>query len=238
MPKLLKWDRQSYPLTLRANVLLPGLYAWLTTVAYPTTYRGASSVARITAFMALLALLSGPILALDRPRLGRVFGLYAFVGSSLVTWIALGPLVSVDRLEPVRSALGAVGWAVFALGWGAVRRVDSVPEEDPHVIVGPPLVARSRLAPGAVIILGAGICGSLVPLMLAWRVTRSDHALLAHAVALLCALGIITTASKVALGRGQPRPLPSARQRFNSALRPLAVLAVVLGLGFVWLLLR
>lgn len=225
-------------LTLRANTLLPGLYAWVTTVAYPATYRGVPSGARLTAFVGLLALLIGPILVLERPRTGRAVGIYGFVGCSLATWLLLGPVVSVDRLEPTRSALGAMGWALFALGWGNLRRVGTVPEDDPHVIPGAPLVPRSRVPASAVVILGIGLVGALAPPLLAWRVVRSEHALLAHAAALLCSLAVVNASSTVALGRGSPRSLPPVRQRIRAALRPGVVLLAVLALGIVGLALR
>src|SRR5690349_18241587 len=42
----------------RANTVLPGLYAWLTTVASPSVNHGAPRSARLTALLALLALLA------------------------------------------------------------------------------------------------------------------------------------------------------------------------------------
>jgi hypothetical protein len=231
-------EGQRYGLTVRANMLLPGLYAWVTTVAYPTTYRGASGAARATAFLALLALLSGPLLVLDRPRLARLFGIYVFFGASVLTWLMLGPLISVERLEPVRSALGGAGWALFALGWGSVRRAGTVPEDDPHVLSGPPLTARSRLPLSASIVLGISLVGLTLPLALAWRVVRPEHALFAHAAALLSALFILNAGSNIALARGPSRGAFSVRQRMAALTRPLAFLSLVLLAGLVILLLR
>jgi hypothetical protein len=232
-------QREGQGLRIRANMLFAGLYAWVTTVATPCTYRGASSLARWTAFAALLGLLVGPIFVLERPRLARALGVHGFFGCSLLTWLLLGSLVSVDRLDPIRSALGALGWALFALGWGTTRRLNSVPEDDPHVIAGAVLSPRGLLSKGALVTLGLGICGTLLPMTLAWRVVRPEHALLAQSAALLCALAIIDAASKIALGRrGQPRVMPSVRQRITFAWRPLAILAVVLGLGAIGLALR
>jgi hypothetical protein len=238
MPELVKGEGHAHQLTVRANMLLPGLYAWVTTVAYPTTARGAPDSARVTAFVALLALLAGPILVLDRPALGRILGIHAFVGFSLVTWVLLGALIGVDRLEPVRSALGGVGWTLFALGWGTVRRAGSVPEEDPHVLLGPPLVARSRLPRSALIVLVVSLVGTLLPLSLAWRVVRPEHALLAHAAALLAALAILNSGANVGLRLGQARSSGSSRQRLAAATRPLGLLLLMLALGLLLLSLR
>ncbi|HEY6560614.1 MAG TPA: hypothetical protein VI072_25195 [Polyangiaceae bacterium] len=237
MAEARKAEGQRYGLTVRANMLLPGLYAWVTTVAYPTTYRGAPGTARATAFIALLALLSGPLLVLERPRLARILGVYVFFGASLITWLLLGDVIGVDRLEPVRSALGAAGWALFALGWGSVRRADSVPEDDPHVLAGPLLTARSQLPVSASVILGISLVGLAVPLTLAWRVVRLEHALFAHAAALLCALAILTAGANIALGHGM-RSSSSVRQRIAAATRPLALLSLILLASLVAMLLR
>jgi hypothetical protein len=231
-------EGKRYALSVRANMLLPGLYAWVTTVAYPTTYRGAPGAARVTALLALIALLSGPFLVLERARLARILGIYVFFGLSLATWLLVGELVGVDRLEPVRSALGAAGWALFALGWGSVRRVGSVPEDDPHVLLGPPLTARSQLPVSASVVLGISLVGLAVPLMLAWRVVRLEHALFAHAAALLCALAILHAGANIALGHGVARSPASVRQRLAAATRPLAVLSLVLLATLVAMLLR
>ena len=238
MAEVHEGEGRRYALSVRANMLLPGLYAWVTTVAYPTTQRGASGTARATALAALIALLCGPFLVVERPRLARMLGIHAFFGLSLVTWLLLGELVGVDRLEPVRSALGAAGWAIFALGWGSVRRVGSVPEDDPHVLSGPPLTARSQLPVSASIVLGISLAGLTVPLMLAWRVVRLEHALFAHAAALLCALAILQAGANIALGHGGARSASSLRQRLAAATRPLAVLSLVLLATVVVLLLR
>ncbi len=224
-------------LVMLANMLLPGMYAWLTTVAYPATYRGAPLPARVTALLALVALVAGPIIALERPRPGRAVGVLAFVGLSVATWLQLGSFISVQRIEPVRAGLGAVGWALFAFGWGALRRMDSIPEEDPHAIVGDPLPARGALPRAAIAILVVGLLSSLAPLYFAWGVVRPRHALLAQAAALACALGLIGASATIAVERGAWKPVLPPQQRLNAAARPLAVAALLAGAGVAWKLL-
>jgi hypothetical protein len=225
-------------LIARTNMLLPGLYAWVSTVASPVAARGAPSLARFTAIAALIALVTGPLLALERPRAGRAVGVYAFVALSLATWLLGDALVGVQRLEPVRAALGAVGWALFAFGWGTARTVGDVPEEDPHAISGAPLAARSQLPKGTLIVFGIGLAGALLPVLLAWRVERPGHALLAHAAALACAIAIVTAAAKIAIARGSWQPVTPPRARLVAATRPLALVSVLLAGGMLWALLR
>jgi hypothetical protein len=219
-------------------MLLPGLYAWLSTVAAPVSVRGAPIAARVTAAIALIAMIAGPVLALRYARLGQAVGVYLFVGLSLATWLIADTLIGVQALEPVRAGLGAVGWALFALGWGTVRTVGDVPEEDPHAIVGAPLPARGRLPRATLAVFSIGLAGAAVPLLLAWRVIRPGHALLAHAVAVTCAVAIVTSAAKIALARGSWQAQNPPRVRLLAASRPLAVLTVLLAAGMVWAVLR
>jgi hypothetical protein len=224
-------------LVLHANVVLPGLYAWVTTVAYPAAQRGATAAARVTALLALIALFVGPPLAEARPRLGRLVGLPLFVGLGLLSWLMLGALLDVDRLEPVRAALGSVGWLLYAFGWGDIRRPGSVPEDDPNVLPGAPLAPRSTLPRASALVFGIGVVGAVIPLLVAWRELRPRHALLAHTLTLLWAVLLTGAAARIAVARGEQQ-LPAPRQRLGSALRPLAVLALLLVLGLLWWLFR
>ncbi len=222
----------------RAHMLLPGLYAWVTTVAYPATHRSASGGARTTAMVALIALVVAPLVAFDRPRLGRALGIYGFIGASTLTWVLLEPIVSVGRLEPIRGSLGAVGWALYAFGWGAVRRVDAVPEDDPRAILSDPLQPRSKLPAGAMAVFVASVVGALVPAFLAWRVVRPGHALLAHAVALACGIAMVVTGARLAIERGSWTPVTPSRVRVDSARAPLALVLLLLAAGTLFVLVR
>lgn len=221
-----------------SNMLIPGLLAWTATVGLPARERDAGAAARIAAALALITLVVGPFLAGKHPRLGRAVGVHGTVGLSLLAWLLLGAVINVQRLEPVRAAIGAVAWLLFALGWGAVRSSTNVPEDDPRALPGPPLPARAQLPRGSLVLLLVGALGALGPLALAWRVTRPSHALLAHAVAVVCALALLSAAVRLAIGRESWRPTSVASARLSAAVRPLALLALVLALRFVWMLLR
>lgn len=220
----------------RTNLLLPGVYAWASTVLYPSTLRGAGLGPRIGAGLALVSLVAGAFVSPRKSDLGRNLGLYGFVGLSLTTWILLGNLVRVDRLEPMKAALGVIGWVLFAFGWGALRKPTSVPEDDPNVLPGEPLRPRGRLPIGAVAVLGTAVICAAPPLFFAWRVTRSDHALFAHAVGILCSIGLVTTGAEVAVRRGHWRPLEPPARRLSQATIPLTALGIVLLAGIIELL--
>lgn len=229
--------KKSRALVSLANVLLPGLYAWVTTVAYPASHRGAPWPARAAALSALVLLAFGPVLAFSRPVLGRAVGVLGFVGLCLVTWVILGPQLSVERLEPVRASLGGVGWVLFGLGWGAPRRLGGIPEDDPHALPGAPLPPRHRLPSGALVVFGVSLLAAVALPFFAWRVTHAEDALLAQCVALIGAIALVGAGARVALDRGKWKPL-AARARINAAARPLALAALLLALGFVWMILR
>lgn len=219
-------------------MLLPGLYAWVSTVAAPVAARGASPWARVTALAALIALVTGPLLALERPRLGRAIGVHVFVALSLATWLLADALVAVQQLEPVRASLGAVSWALFAFGWGTARTVGDVPEEDPHALPGPPLVPRNQLPKGTLVVFAVSLLGALFPLLSAWRVLRPGHALLAQAVAVACAIALVTAGARIALARAGWQPVTPPRARLAAASRPLALVTLLLAAGTLWALLR
>jgi hypothetical protein len=127
------------------EVLAPGLYAWGITVAAPAVARSSGAGARIAAFVALVALVTGPVVALDHPRLGRAVGIWTALAASVATWVQCPSALAPGTLDAWQGALGALGWGVFALGWGAAeRRVE--PAEDlgdpSEALAGPPLEPR------------------------------------------------------------------------------------------------
>ena len=221
----------------RASTILPGLYAWLTTVALPSMQHRAPGATRLTAGLALVSLLSAPLFA-QRPLVARCLGIFSFLGFALLTWVLLGAGLVQNPGDPLLSALGAVAFTLYALGWGSLRRRDAVPEDGPNVIPGPPLQPRSKPQRGAPVVFAVIFVSAFVPVFLAFRVTDTERALFAHAAAILTAIVTITVGARVALSVGQRKGLPPGAERLNSAAVPLALLALVFGLGFLWLVVR
>jgi len=222
----------------RASTVLPGLYAWLTTVALPSLNHRAPRATRATAFIALLALLAAPVFVDERPRVGRALGIFGFIGCSLLTWLLLGAGLLRDPGDPLLSALGAVAFTLYALGWGSLRRRGTIPEDAPNVISGPPLEPRARSHPIAPFLFALILGCAMVPVFLAFRVVEGERGLLAHSAAVLTAISTITVGARVATGLGQRRSLPVSAERLNGAAVPLALLALLFGLGFLWLVVR
>jgi hypothetical protein len=207
------------------------MYAWAATVLYPASLHGASTSARVAAGAAFLALLAGVAVGRLRPSLGRALGLHVFVALCVFAWLLLGSIIAVDRLEPIKAAAGALGWVLFAFGWGGSREPEHVPEDDPRALPGEPLAPRGRLPRGAVLVLSLAIAGAALPLLFAWRVTRSAHALFAHAVAIGCAVSLVSAGADIAVRRGKWTPVEPPMRRLGNAAASLAVLVVVIVVG-------
>jgi len=217
--------------------VVPGLYAWLATVLAPVLPRGASLPARVFATLALVALVGSFVLSPQRPRLGRILGVYGFVACCFGVWACLGPLLRPDQLDAVRGALGAVGFLLHALAWGKVTREPDVDALD-NLVPGTPLTPRHKPVRVASLVLGVGIAVGLVPVALAFGVERQSASLLAHSAALGCAVSLIGASTDVALRVGKPHQLPGWRSRASRAVWPLGALTLAVGVGMIWLALR
>ena len=217
--------------------VVPGLYGWLATVLTPALQRGASLFCRGFALLALAALAGSFLLSSSRPRLARLLGVYGFVACCFFAWASLGPLLRSDQLDAVRGALGAVGFLLHALAWGAAPRDPDADLLD-NLVAGVPLQPRHKPVRFASAVLGLGIAAGLVPVALAFAVERPGASLLAQTLALGCALLVIGASTDVALRVGKPHTFSAWRARAGRALWPLAGLTVALGIGLIWLALR
>lgn len=220
------------------NVLLPGLYAWAATLAFPALGSHAPGSARALAALALVMLLAGLFCVPTRPLLGRALGIQGFVLSSALGWILLERAGISLFGHTVEAAVGALGWMLFAFGWGDLRERQEVPERDPRVLPGPALFPRAVLSRSVEAVLGIAVLGALLLGVLAWGVARPTHALWAHAAALLLGLLLVGAGARVALER-TARRFPASSERLNTASSSLAVLLITLGLGALyWMLER
>ncbi len=218
---------------------VPSAYAWATTVAVPALRTGAGFWARVCALAALSCVVLAVTLLSTRPTTARWVGIYGFVGTSVACWALLGAERLAFMRDPALGVLGALGWAAFAFGWGAVRRLGTVPEEHPAALRGQPLPARAQLSAQALVASAMGALGAGACVFLAWRIERPAHALFGHLVALAAAAGLLAQAGRIAVRRAADASPARPGARFESAGFALAMLGLVLVIGFVtWLLLR
>ena len=213
---------------VRLNLLIAGSYAWAVTVATPAWGSG-QLPALLCSAGALLALFGGVLGSRRLPKAGRALTMAGFLGLSCVTWLVLGPALNVSELEPVRSALGALGWLVFALGWGSVRQPGAVPEDDPRVIrEAEPLLPRRAIPRATIVVFGVAMTVALVPWLLAWNVERREHALLAHVVGLGLAMWLMSVGGQIAVALGASRVWAPPRSRLAFATPSLAWAAALM----------
>lgn len=224
-------------LLAEASRVVPGLYGWLATVLTPALQRGASPSARAAAGLALLALAGSYALSGPRPRASRVLGVYVFMACCFASWAFLGPLLRADQLDAVRGALGALGFLLHALAWGAAPRSLDVLLID-NLVPGSPLQPRHKPVKAGAWVLALGIAVSLVPVALAFGVQRPGAALLAHALAVGSGLLVVGASADLALRVGKPHQHAAWRTRASRALWPIGGLILALGLGLIWLTLR
>jgi len=225
------------PLSERTRVLLPGLYAWLLTVELPALSRGARPLGRVTALVALAALVSGLFMVGGRLRLARGLAIYGFIFACAVTWALLGGELSPARLDRIRAAAGTLGWVLYAFGWGRIRSAH-VPEDAPNAVLGAPLAARSHLHRRTVPIAVCAVVAAIGFEALAFRVDRPEHAVLAHATATACALLVLGASATLALRQGTRSDFASGATRLNGVAVRGALLSVLFGIGLVWAALR
>lgn len=219
---------------VRYDLLISGTYAWLITV-FATAWAAGNGWALLCAIAALAHLWGGVWWSQSRAALGRGIAMVGFLGFSAGTWLLQGEALHVANLEPIRSALGALGWLLFALSWGSVRQPGSNPEDDPRFVRGAEVLVPRRALPRATVLTFAlTIVCAFAPWLAAWAVVRREHALLAHALGLGSAMWILAGGSQIAVSLGAQRTWPAPRSRLSAALAPLAWACALLALGVLY----
>ncbi|APR86920.1 hypothetical protein A7982_12269 [Minicystis rosea] len=215
--------------------LLAVFIAWATTLAPAGFSRGSPIGAGLLSVLALAAGLGGPILARRNARAGRHLGISLFVALAVATWLLGAQAIHPLRLDSVRGVFGAIAWGVFALSWS--DRWGPGPEAIPADPEAPLLLPRAALPLGAVPITALAVAAALGYLVLAFRVRDPDRALLAQAVALACAVGMVTAAGVVATARDKRRA-STGRRLTPPVVRALLLLCAVAVGGAVFTALR
>ena len=219
----------------QANVLLPGTYAWLATVAWPTATAGAPRASWLSCGAALLLLVLGAAVAPLRPRIGAWLGIVGFVSTSVATWLLLGSALDHVRPEPVEATLGGVGWVLYVLGWGSLRETrwssDTSPVDRPGS-----LSPRHQPARGAGAVIAAAAVAACSVLFWAWSVAPPAHGLLAQAAAVGCSLWLVTAATRIALAWGGRRKKSAQAGWRAPPLGNLVVIIALIALGLLWTL--
>jgi len=213
------------PTTIGAAVI-----AWALTLAPAGFGRGSPWSASVLSVAALGAGIGGALVARTRPRLGRHLGISLFAALATWTWLLGSPSIHPLRLDPIRGVFGAVAWGVFALSWS--ERWSSSAEPVPVDPEAPLLLPRAALPPLATVITGLGVAAAVGYLALAFQVREPDRALVSQAVALACAVAVVTASGVVATVRGKHRP-PTGRRLTPPVVRALLLLVTTAIAGAV-----
>jgi hypothetical protein len=216
------------PTTVAAVVI-----AWALTLAPAGFSRGAPFVAGLLSVAALGAGAGGALVARTRPRLGRHLGISLFAALATGTWLAGSPSIDPLRLDPIRGVFGAVAWGVFALSWS--ERWSSHAEPVPVDPEAPLLLPRAALPPLATAVTGLGVALGVAYLVLAFQVREPARALVSQALALACAVAVVTAAGVVATVRGKHRP-STGRRLTPPVVRALLLLVTtaIAGAVYIW----
>jgi hypothetical protein len=218
------------------DLLVPGLYAWGVTVAWPASQRSAPLEVRLLALAALVALVVGAGIAFVWPLWGRILGLWVFLLACVASWSKVSPALFLARLDPLQGTLGSLGWGLFAWSWA--RQHQRASETAPEVSSAVP---RQRLPSHLSLILLAISVAAAIPMVLAWWVRGLERALVAHVVALAAAIALVTAAADL-VDAGVRRTIPSQRAdpmvRLRAAAPAVGALMFAVVLGAAWGLLR
>jgi len=220
------------------DLLLPGLYAWGVTVAWPVLARPSASLARQLALLALVALVSGTALSSLWPMLARLLGVWSFLALCTGVWASAKSPAGAFLIDPVQGIAGSAGWALFAIGWagdGGPGRMRSEKDSEDPIRASPAASPRSRLWRAAAWLVAFAIAAAALLLALAWWVPGRTRALFAHAAVVSGAVALVGAAAEIAV-RQQPRiettGVPEGVQPgLSRAKTPLLVLATLALLG-------
>jgi hypothetical protein len=199
------------------QAVVPGVYAWAVTVAPVAWSRGAPLAAKMSAVLALVALVT---------TLWRAKGplsLWVFVLSCAVTWVAAPAALSPAHLEVTRGIAGTLGWGVFAFAAAAPSLGTS--REGPLPEAG--LSPRQTVARGDAMYLGAGVLMAAALQAIGWTVVVPERAILVRVVTVACGIAVVGATTSAAVAR-HARHGASVARGARSAVAFLAFLGLLL----------
>jgi hypothetical protein len=197
--------------TLRCT--LSGVGAWAITVAPLVVTARAGGSTRIAAVLALLPALAGPQLIQRNPTIARHVGVSGLLAASAGTWVLASLDQVLSSVDTFRAILGVLAWSVFALSWShpwsvSDAKLRKAPEGE---TVG--LKPRRKAPPYAVGVAVMGAICALACMALAWVVKEPSRAVFAQALAVGCAVALLTSASRIAVLAGKEKSRSARRAR-------------------------
>jgi hypothetical protein len=220
----------SVSLQLSRGPLLPGAYAWLSTVLLPVQSLNGAWPVRTLAWASVVTLLLAELPLMNRFRSLRGVACVAFIAGCLTTWILLAEQLRAVPVDAIQAAVGGIGWVLFAL---SVQSDPRVPESDLSRLQPVASSRRRRFSPSLDVAFLVLVLAGLLPLFLAWRVERAMHAALAQVVACAAALAGLSLAGSLVDAAALRRNFSQTRARWADSWSTLAMLALLLVAGLV-----
>lgn len=220
----------SVSLQLSRGPLLPGAYAWLSTVLLPVLSLNGGWLVRTLAWASMATLVIAELPLLKRFRSFRGLTCAAFLAGCLTTWILLAEQLRAAPIDAIQAAVGGVGWVLFAL---SVQSDPLVPESDASRVQPVAGSRRRRFSPSLDVAFLMLVLAGLLPLFLAWRVERAMHAALAQVVACAAALAGLSLAGSLVDAVALRRTFTQPRARWADSWPTFVVLALLLVVGLV-----
>jgi hypothetical protein len=221
-----------------AQATVPGLYAWIVTVAPAAWARGAPFTAKALALIGL-ALLLGAAGAESRwQKWARITSIWGLVSTSALVWAIAPAALGVTRLDTARGITGMIGWALFAYA-SAAPALKRVPRPADDVVIPgrerrtDALKPKTRISKGDTWFVAGGVVLAIALQAIGWHVVTAERGLLVRLVTLAAGLGVIGTATSVALARHPARVRAPSRRRFRVAVPWLAATVVLAAGGFL-----
>ncbi len=216
-----------------AQACVPGLYAWAVTVAPAAWSKGASWPPKVLAIAGLVCLLGALPLEGRRPPLARAVSVWGLTATSGLVWVLASASLGPSKIDPIRSVAGMFGWGLFALAIAAptLKRLPRPPGERRGS-----LRPRSEIPRGDLAFILGGTLLAVALQLVGWRTTGAERLLLVRLAAVAAGLGVIGAATSIALARHVRRAPRSPRSRLRSAWLPIALLAILLCAGLLWVL--
>lgn len=237
-------SRDLLGLLLRNPVLLAGAYLWAVTLA-PVLGVAAGHVLRgglparplVGGGFALLTLgaLVASRLGPPRPEVARALGIWGVLGGALLSLVLVPEVVDVAHLDALRGALSALGFVLYAMSWGIEERTRR-PEDDPRADLDARFEPREPPTRASLVVAGIGIATAGLLVFSAFQVHDVPRGSLAHAVAGLASVAVVSASAEIATTRPKDAPV-SAASRLRRAATAIVLLTalVVAGVGAVLL---
>jgi hypothetical protein len=214
-----------------AQATVPGLYAWLVTVAPSAFGRGGQVGSKCAAALGVTLLLLAPLCERRWPSAGRVLSIWGLVATSLIVWILAASGSTPMRWDPLRSVAGMIGWALFALASVAPALPPRELAKDDR---SRRLERRGDSGRVDALIVGVAIALAAGLQCIGWQAEEPERAVLVRLVSLGAGVLLVGASASVVVGRHAARMVLPPRKRAKRATLPLVLLGLWAAAGALY----